>query len=65
MELGNDFLSMRQVLGGFPGVFTFAVALPADKVLELSVVNMAVDDRIDLIFFFALDDHRFRRGWLV
>jgi hypothetical protein len=65
VELGNGFLSMRQVLGGFPGVFAFAVAFPADKVLELTAVNTTVDDRIDLVFFFALNDYRFRRGWLV
>jgi hypothetical protein len=26
---------------------------------------MTVDDRIDLVFFFALNDYRFRRGWFV
>jgi hypothetical protein len=56
---------MRQVLDGFPGVFAFAVTLPADKVLELTAVNTTVNDRIDLVFFFALNDYRFRRGWLV
>jgi hypothetical protein len=56
---------MCQVLGGFPGVFALTVAFPADKVLELTAVNTAVNDRIDLVFFFALNDYRFRRGWLV
>jgi hypothetical protein len=65
VELGNGFFSMQQVLGGFPGVFAFAVALPADKVLELTVVNTTVNDRINFVFFFALNDYRFRRGWLV
>jgi hypothetical protein len=65
VELGNGFLSMRQVLGGFPGVFTFTVAFPADEVLELMVVNTAVNDRIDLVFFFTLNDYRFRQGWFV
>jgi hypothetical protein len=65
VEFGNSFLSVCQVLGGFPGVFAFAVAFPADKVLELTAVNTTVDDRIDLVFFFALDDYRFRRRWLV
>jgi hypothetical protein len=65
VELGNGFLSMRQVLGGFPSVFAFAVALLADKVLELTAVNTTVHDGIDLIFFFALNDYRFRRGWFV
>jgi hypothetical protein len=65
MELGNGFLCMQQVLGGFPGVFAFAVAFPADKVLELTVVNTAVNDRIDFVFFFALNDYRFRRGRFV
>jgi hypothetical protein len=65
VKLGNSFLSMRQVLSGFPGVFAFAIALPADKVLELTAVNTTVDDRVDLIFFFALNDYRFRRRWLV
>jgi hypothetical protein len=56
---------MRQVLGGFPGVFTFAVAFSADKVLELTAVNTTVNDRIDFVFFFALNDYRFRRRWLM
>jgi hypothetical protein len=65
VEFGNSFLSVCQVPGGFPGVFAFAIAFPADKVLELMAVNTTVDDRIDLVFFFALNDYRFRRGWLV
>jgi hypothetical protein len=65
VELGNSFLSVCQVLGGFPSVFAFAVAFPADKVLELMAENTTVDDGIDFVFFFALNDYRFRRGWLV
>jgi hypothetical protein len=65
VEFGNSFLSVRQVFGGFPGVFAFAVAFPANKVLELMVVNTTVDDRINLVFFFALNDYRFRRGRFV
>jgi hypothetical protein len=65
VEFGNSFLSMCQVLGGFPSVFAFAVALPADEVLELTAVNTTVDDGINLVFFFALNDYRFRRGWFV
>jgi hypothetical protein len=65
VELGNGFLCMRQVLGRFPGVFAFAVALPADKVLELTAVNTTINDGIDLVFFFALNHYRFRQGWFV
>jgi hypothetical protein len=65
VELGNGFLSMQQVLGGFPGIFTFTIAFLADKVLELMAVDTTVNDRIDLIFFFALNNYRFRRRWLV
>jgi hypothetical protein len=65
VKLGNGFLSMQQVLGGFPDVFAFTIAFPADKVLELMVVNMTVNDGIDFIFFFALNNYRFRRRWLV
>jgi hypothetical protein len=64
VELGNGFLSMRQVLGRFPGIFTFTIALPADKVLELMAVNTTVDDGINFVFFFALNDYRFRWRWL-
>jgi hypothetical protein len=63
VELGDCFLGMRQVLGGFPGVFAFAIAFPADKVLELTAVNMTVDDGIDFVFFFALNNYRFKQGW--
>jgi hypothetical protein len=65
VELGNGFLSMRQVLCGFPGVFACTVAFPADKILELTAVNTTVDDGVDLVFFFALNDDRFRGGWFV
>jgi hypothetical protein len=65
VEFGNSFLSMCQVLGGFSSVFAFAVAFPADKVLELTAENTTVDDRIDFVFFFALNDYRFRQRWLV
>jgi hypothetical protein len=65
VEFGNSFLSVCQVLSGFPSVFAFAVAFPADKVLELTAVNTTVDDRINLVFFFALNDYRFRWGWFV
>jgi hypothetical protein len=57
MKLGNGFFSMQQVLGRFPGVFAFTVAFPADKVLELMVVNVTVNNRIDFVFLFALNDH--------
>jgi hypothetical protein len=60
VELGNGFLSVCQVLGGFPGVFAFAIAFPADKVLELMALNTTVNDRINLIFFFTLNNYRFR-----
>jgi hypothetical protein len=63
MELGNGFLSVRQVLGRFSSVFAFAVAFLADKVLELIAVNTTIDDGINFIFFFTLNDYRFRRGW--
>jgi hypothetical protein len=65
VELGNGFLSMQQVLGGFPGVFAFAVAFPADKVLQLTAVNMTVNNRIDLVFFFALNNYWFRQKWFI
>jgi hypothetical protein len=65
VELGNSFPSMRQVLGGFPGVFAFAIAFSANKVLGLTVVNITVDDRVDLVFFFALNNDRIRWRWLV
>jgi hypothetical protein len=65
VELGNGFLSMQQVLSGFPGVFAFAVAFLADKILELSAVNMIVDDRVDFVLFFALNDYRFRQRWII
>jgi hypothetical protein len=56
---------MQQVLGGFSGVFVFTIAFPADKVLELAAVNTAVNDRIDFVFLFTLNNYRFRQGWLV
>lgn len=65
MELGDSLLGVGQVLGRFPGVVTFAVAFPADKVLELALEHATVNDRIDFVFFFALNRDRFRRRWHV
>jgi hypothetical protein len=65
VELGNSFLSMQQVFSRFPGVFAFAVAFLADKVLELTAVNTTVDDRINFVFLFTLNDYKFRRRWFV
>jgi hypothetical protein len=56
---------MQQVLGGFLGVFSFAIAFPADKVLELTVINMTVNNEIDFVLFFALNNYRFRWGWFI
>lgn len=61
MELGDSLLGIGQVLSGFPGVVAFAVAFPADKVLELALEHATVDDHIDFILFFALNCDRFRR----
>jgi hypothetical protein len=55
---------MQQVFGRFPGVFAFAVAFSADKVLELMAVNMTINNGINFVFFFTLNNYRFRRGWL-
>jgi hypothetical protein len=65
VKLGNGFFSMQQVLSKFPDVIAFAIAFPADKVLELIVVNTTVNDRIDLVFLFALNNNRFRWRWFV
>jgi hypothetical protein len=60
----NGFFSMQQVLGRFLSVFAFIVAFPADKVLELTTVNTTVNDGIDFVFFFTLNNYRFRQEWL-
>jgi hypothetical protein len=62
VELSNGFFSMQQVFSRFPDIFAFAVTFSADKVLELTVVNTTINNGIDLVFFFALNNYRFRQG---
>ena len=48
------------VLGRFPAVLAFAVPFPLDQVLELSAIDTAVQDLLDLVLFFTVNLHRFR-----
>lgn len=56
------FLSVCHVLGGFPRVLAGVKALPFDEVLQLSSIEAAVQDFIDLVFFLAIDFDGVRRG---
>ena len=45
-----------EVCSGFPRVFTNAIALPLDKVVELSTHDPAVENVLDFELFVVIDD---------
>ena len=63
MKFPNLFRGMFQIACRFPGVFTFTIACPTDKVLESTTKELRVSYVVDFIFLFAVDCDWVRRGW--
>lgn len=47
---------------GFPRVVFLAVPFPFDQVLEFAMVDACIEDFLDFILFFLIDDYRRRFG---
>ena len=55
MKLPNLFRGVLQIARRFPGVFSFSVASPTDKVLKSTTKELRVSNVVDFVLFFAVD----------
>ena len=61
MKLPNLFWGMFQVARRFPGVFSFTVPFPTDKVLKSTTKEFRVSYMVNFVLFFAVDSYWVRR----
>ena len=61
MKFRNLFRGVFQIACRFPGVFSFTIAGPTDKVLESTIKELGVSYVVDFILFFAIDCYWVRR----
>ena len=61
-KVSNGFLSILEVLEGFPGSIIFRISFPFDKIFSTFVSDSLVKDLFNLIFFLVIDNDR--RYWL-
>ena len=61
MEVSKSVKGM-EVGSGFPRVFTDAIALPLDEVVEFATHDPAIKNLFDFELFVIIDDIRQRRG---
>ena len=59
----NLFRGVFQIACRFPGVFSFTITSPTDKVLKSTTKEFGVSYVVDFILFFAVDCHWVRGGW--
>ena len=55
VKFPNLFRGMFQIARRFPGVFSFTIASPTDKILESTTKELRVSDVVDFVLFFAVD----------
>ena len=55
------FRGVFQVALRFPGVFSFTITLPMDKVLKSTTKELRISYMVNLILFFAVNCHWVRR----
>ena len=58
VEIFDNVRCVIKVGGGFPGVFSMAIAFPFDQVLKFLAEDAEVDDFFDLVLLFAVNDVR-------
>ena len=61
MEVGDSKWSMCNILCRLPGIILRTAVLPSHQVLELMIVEAAIDDLLDLVFDLVIDHLRLRR----
>ena len=55
VKFPNLLRGMLKVACRFPGVFSFTVASPTDKVLKSTTKEFGISDVVDFVLFFAVD----------
>ena len=58
VEIFDNVRCVIEVGGGFPGVFSMAIAFPFDQILKFLVEDAGVKDFFDLVLLFAVNDVR-------
>ena len=51
----NLFRGVFQIAHRFPGVFSFTIACPPDKILKSTTKEFRISDVVDFVLFFAID----------
>ena len=64
MKLLDRFLGMGNVLGWFPAIVSLIKVFPAYEVLELAMIEPAIQDAFNFPLFFSVNFYRFWRWWL-
>ena len=60
VKFPNLLRGMLKVACRFPGVFSFTVASPTDKVLKSTTKEFGISDVVDFVLFFAVNGKRIR-----
>ena len=60
VEFGDLFWGVFTARSWFPGVIAMTITFPLDQVLEFLTVDARVENFVDFVLFFAVDD---LRGW--
>ena len=55
MKFPNLFRGVFQIAHRFPGVFSFTIACPTDKIFESMTKELRISYMVDLILFFSVD----------
>ena len=55
MKFLNLFRGMFQIARRFPGVFSFSIASPTDKVFKSTTKEFRISDMVDFVLFLAVD----------
>ena len=58
VEIFDNLRCVIEVGGGFPGVFSMAIAFPFDQILKFLAEDAGVEDFFDLVLLFAVNDVR-------
>ena len=60
VKFGDLFWGVFAARCWFPGIIAMTITFPLDQVLEFLTVNARVENLVDFVFFFTVDD---LRGW--
>ena len=62
MKLRNENFRIHEIRSGLPGVLRNRVALPLDKIKQMTTNKLGVEDFLHFEFMFVIDDDGRRGG---